>query len=95
MQDTKENSSKLNPEIKEKAGELFNLIEKQLIKDKKTTKTRADISKAMGDMLRSHRGMIELSYAYEMSLTKSQMAKYDLEMATCFMSDKALKPFMI
>lgn len=41
----------------------------------------------MGDMLRSHRGMEELRFAYLISRTKSQEAEYGFEEAIRYMTD--------
>jgi hypothetical protein len=87
---TNQKESTLNPEIKEKAQELFDLIEEQFIKDNKTCKTGEDISEEMGELLRSHRGMKELRFAYLIARTKSQEAEYGFEESTRYMKDKTL-----
>jgi hypothetical protein len=87
---TDQKESILNPEIREKAKELFDLIEEQFIKDNKTCKTGEDMAEEMGEMLRSHRGMEELRFAYLIARTKSQEAEYGFEESTRYMKDKTL-----
>lgn len=87
MNTTDIKESTLNTEIHQKAKELFDLIEDEF---DGTCDLSDDMAEEMGEILRSHRGMEELKYAYLISRTKSQEAQYGFEQSTRYMKDSTL-----
>jgi|GEM_PF-2118249 len=79
----------LNPEIKEKAKELFDLIEEQL------ESTHPDIfnetvAEEWGDFLKDSTGFQELLFSFKLAQTRYERAQYSIEEATWYMKDDAL-----
>ncbi|MBD3616651.1 MAG: hypothetical protein HUJ22_08760 [Gracilimonas sp.] len=78
---------KLNPEIKKKADELFELIEKEV-----NEKHEDDVAKAMaqewGDYLKTSKGFDILKYGEELTITESERAIYGLEDSFYRMDDE-------
>lgn len=88
MKDTKKETTKLNPEIKKKAGELFDLLEDEIIKSHEDELAEV-MAEQLGDFIKKSKGFDQLLYAYELSKTTSEKAIYGLEESVYHMNDEA------
>ncbi|WP_020404317.1 hypothetical protein [Gracilimonas tropica] len=79
---------KLNPGIKKKADELFELIEKE-VKEKHEDDVAEAMAAEWGDYLKNSKGFDMLNYGMILTLTESEHAKYSLEESFRYMSDEA------
>lgn len=99
MKTTKKNTAKeetnFNPAIREKAQELFDLIEEQHKEDGQTTGTSEKMHKEMGDLLANHQGVNELRWAFLMARTKRQEAEWNWDNSIWYMNDNTLSELHI
>ncbi len=89
MNDTKNNNSKLNPEIKQKAQELFTVIEHEVERSHEDEVAEA-ILEEMGDFLKNAKGFDVLLYGYKIAQTYSEQAIYNFEESAYQMDDDTL-----